>query len=216
MVYKKSRYHENLGEKNKIIKKEGTRKIQKNNRISKKMNQENPVLELEYNKRRYQEKKRCDKVKNFPKQVKQGPHYICTICHRSLYQCSFRLFKPKKYHILNVELYHSVKPIDKKCYIYETCHNHLNKDHIACQAVYNKMTLDSRPIEKVLICKTILLKKIATMFGKADFFKIKGSICHTLIEAAKICSVLPMPAVCNKLIVVKLKRDLKYKGSFLF
>ena len=41
---------------------------------------------------------RKKKAENFIQQVK--PYYICTICYGSLYWCSVRLFKPKKYHIL--------------------------------------------------------------------------------------------------------------------
>ena len=50
------------------------------------------------------------------------------------------------------------------------------------------------------------------MHGKGDFSKIKGSICNIPIEAANIYNILPRPAVSNGLIVVKLKRDLKYRG----
>ena len=47
------------------------------------------------------------------------------------------------------------------------------------------------------------------MHRKGEFAKIKGSICKFSIEAANICNILPRPADSNRLIVVKLKRDLK-------
>ena len=97
-------------------------------------------------KQRYQEnKKNCDKVESFLQQVEQGLYYICTICHRSLYQYSVRLCKHKKYKILTPELYHSVKSFDERLYICETCHKHLNKNEIPCQAVCNKMAVDPIP-----------------------------------------------------------------------
>ena len=34
-------------------------------------------------KQRYQERKKCDKVDSYLQQVKQGPYYICTICHKT-------------------------------------------------------------------------------------------------------------------------------------
>ena len=96
-----------------------------------------------YQKQRYQEnKKSCDKVDSFLQQAKQGPYYICTICHRSLYQRSVRLCKHEKYNILMPELYHTVKSFDEKLYICETYHKHLNKNEIHCQAVCDKMTVD--------------------------------------------------------------------------
>ena len=99
--------------------------------------QENPEVQLAYKKCKYQEnaehkknkkiryqkcqekKKSCDKVENFLQQVKQGPYYICTICHESVYQCSVRFLKHEKYRILTSELYHPVKSFDEKLYIYE-------------------------------------------------------------------------------------------------
>ena len=46
------------------------------------------------------------------------------------------------------------------------------------------------------------------MHGKGEFSRIIGSICNVPIEAI----ILPRSAVSNGLIVVKLKRVLKYRG----
>ena len=73
-----------------------------------------------------------------------------------------------------------------------------------------------RKLEKVLISKKLLFKKLAIMHGKGEFSKIKGSICNIPVEVANICNILPRPAVSNGLIVVKLKRDLKYRGHVYF
>ena len=54
------------------------------------------------------------------------------------------------------------------------------------------------------------------MHGKGAFSKIKGSIYNILIEVANVCNILPKPSVSNGLIVVKLKRDLKYRGHVYF
>ena len=54
------------------------------------------------------------------------------------------------------------------------------------------------------------------MHGKGEFSKIKGSICNVPIETADVCNILPRPAVANELILVKLKRDLKYRGHVYF
>ena len=54
------------------------------------------------------------------------------------------------------------------------------------------------------------------MHGKGEICRIKGSICNIPIEAANICNILPRPAVSTGLIVVKLKRDLKYRGHVYF
>ena len=117
-----------------------------------------------------------------------------------------------------------MKSFDEILYICETCHNHLYKNEIPCQAYCNKMALDPIPdelkdlkkLEKVLISERILFKKMAMMPGKGEFFKIKRGICNIPIEAGNIYNILPRPAVSNGLIVVKLKRDLKYRGHVYF
>ena len=55
------------------------------------------------------------------------------------------------------------------------------------------------------------------MHGKGEFSKIKGSICNfSIIKAANICNILPRPAGSNGLIVLKLKKDPKYRGYVYF
>ena len=54
------------------------------------------------------------------------------------------------------------------------------------------------------------------MHGKGNFSKIKGTICNIPIEKANVCNILPRPTDSNGLIVVKLKRDLKYRGYIYF
>ena len=93
-----------------------------------------------------------------------------------------------------------------------------------CQAVFDKTSLDPisdelkylKKLEKDLISKRIIFKKIAIMHGKGEFAKIKGSICNIPIETANICNILPRPADSNGLIVVKLKQDLKYRVHVYF
>ena len=174
--------------------------------------QENPEVHKEYRKKKYKKyqenKKKCDKVMHLHN------------CNRSLYLRSVGLFKQEKYHNLTEELCHPVKSFDTKLYICETCHKHLIKNEIPC----HKMAIfpipdilkDLKKLEKVLISKRILFKKIAIMHGKGEFSKIKGSICNIPIEVANVCNILPRPSVSNGLIVVKLKRDLKYRGHVYF
>ena len=61
-----------------------------------------------------------------------------------------------------------------------------------------------------------MFKKIAIMHGKGEFSKIKGSFWNIPIEFANVFSILPRPSVSNGLIVVKPKRDLKYRGHVYF
>ena len=69
------------------------------------------------------------------------------MCRRCLYKRSVRLFEHEKYNILTAEMYRSVRSFDEKIYISDTYHKHLSRNEIPCQAVFNKMSLDSIPDE---------------------------------------------------------------------
>ena len=116
--------------------------------------QENPKIKINYQKRRYQEtpqphekyekikylkcqeNKKSDKVENFLYQIKQGPHYICTIFHNY-----------EKY-ILMAEFCHPVKSFDEELYNCETCHTYLPKKEIPCQAVCNNPNFEENFVKK--------------------------------------------------------------------
>lgn len=103
------------------------------------------------------------KVEKFFLQVKQGPYYPCTICHRSWYQCSIRLFKHEKFYILISKLYHVVTLVNGKFYTCETCHEYIYKIDIRRKAVDISMALyptlnkpnGFKKFEKPLISKTV-------------------------------------------------------------
>ena len=54
------------------------------------------------------------------------------------------------------------------------------------------------------------------MHGRGEFAKIKGSICNIPIKTANMCNILLRPADSNVMILLKLKRDLKYRKLCLF
>ena len=86
---------------------------------------------------------------------------------------------------------------DGKTHTCQTYCKHLSKSAIPCQAVCNKLALDPIPkefkylkdLEKNLISERVLFKKIAKMHGKADFSKIKGTVCDVPIKTTNICNV---------------------------
>ena len=62
----------------------------------------------------HKKNKKClNKVEKFCQQTRQGPHFICTVCHPCLYKHSVRLFEHEKY-ILTAELYCPVRSFIKK------------------------------------------------------------------------------------------------------
>ena len=45
----------------------------------------------------------------------------------------------------NAELYRPVRSFDSKTYICDTCHLHVSRNEMSCQAVFNKISLDPIP-----------------------------------------------------------------------
>ena len=62
-------------------------------------------------------------------------------------------------------MYYLVRSFDEKIYICDTCHKHLSRNEIPCQAVFNNMSLDSIPDE----LKD--LKKLGKILSKRIIFK---------------------------------------------
>ena len=76
--------------------------------------------------------------------------------------------------------------------------------------------MDLTKLEKVLILKIVLFKKIAMMHENGEFSWIKGNICNLFLEAVNICNIKPGPAVSNILFFVNLKHNLKYRSHVYF
>ena len=99
-------------------------------------------------------------------------------------------------------------------YVCITCHKSIIKKRSPCQAVSYKLDVEVAPkqlqslrkLEKVLISKRIMFKKVAIMHGKREFAKIKGNISNIPAETDSVCYVLPRPVNNNGLVIVKLKR----------
>ena len=79
-----------------------------------------------------------NKVEKFCQQIRHSPYFICKVCHWCLYKHSARLFDHEKYHILTAELYRLVRSFDEKTYICDTCHEHLSRNEMPCQAAFKK------------------------------------------------------------------------------
>ena len=71
-------------------------------------------------------------------------------------------------------------------------------------------------LENIFISQRILFKKNSNNAWKRGISKIKGTIYNVTLVSVDICNVLPRPAGSNGLIVVKLKRNPKYRGYVYF
>ena len=144
-------------------------------------------------------------------------------CHRCFYSMSARFFSMVNYKDFKID-FMTKATYDGKVYVSMACHKNIMKKRISCQAVYNKLDIEVAPkqlqnlrkLEKVLISRRILFKKVAIMHGKGEFIEIKRNIGNIPVETDTICNVLPRPVNNNGLVLVKLKRYLRYWGYVYF
>ena len=72
-----------------------------------------------------------------------------------------------------------------------------------------------RKLEKVLIAKRLLFKKV-TIMPSGQMPKIFGTICNVPADTVKVTDLLPHSADSNGVVYVKLKRKLEYHDHVLF
>ena len=153
----------------------------------------------------------------------KGPYYMFTMCHRSFSWCSVRNVSIKNCNSSKLD-YMSAAIFDNRLHICLTCHERVSKGKIPFQEVCHQLEVevspkilqDLRRLEKGLISRGILFKKKVMMFSKGEFSKIKRNICNVLIDIESIWNVLPRPVHNNRLIIVKLKCHLRYRGHVYF
>ena len=124
-------------------------------------------MKKEYQRTKNQGKKKAfNKVQQSHQRIRQGPYYICILCHRCLYRHSVRIFNDQKY-ILTSELHDPVSFFNGKIYVFKVWHKQFSKN-VILYPIPNKLK-DLHRLDKILISKRILFKKIAITHEKGQF-----------------------------------------------
>ena len=193
----------NLTEEQKREKREQQRLRKANARAN--LTEEKKIVQKEKDRKRKSTKKAVlpfkngiiQRVKTFKNEIRKGPFFICVICNRLLYKISVVLFDKNKYPDVAEEVFaYHVLSFDDKEYVCKTCHKKLLKNKVPCQAVANDLQIinlperfsDIRKLEKIIIAKRILFKRI-TIMSKGQAPKMKGAICNVPIRADEICNM---------------------------
>ena len=169
------------------------------------------------------QKNRSNCILAFEKAIENRPYYICVVCNRCLYKTTVKKFFSFLYNANMHHVFTDIQSFDANFYICHTCDRSLLKNKVPCQAVCNKLDVvplapeisSLRHLEKVLISKRILFKRISIM-PKGQQPKIKGAICNVPICVDTLSNILPHGIDSSGLIFVKLKRKLSFKGHVIF
>ena len=138
------------------------------------------------------------KITRFKKLIIDGSFYICIVCNRCLYKRSVIQFHEDRFEHLISDMYTSVVSFDEEKYICKTCSRKIRTKHVPYQVAINKLQItnlpnqfcDIRILEKILVTKRFLFKKVAIM-PKGQSPKIKGSACNVRVEIMDVSTLLP-------------------------
>ena len=169
-------------------------------------------------------------IVSFHSDIKNGPDFVCTCCHRLMYRKSAVPCNPAKYSKCSNDLLNCVFSADLRyvCdtgneYICKTCDRALKRGVMPVQAKANGLKLPEIPpeladlnaLELRLICLRLpFMKMVALPTGKQR--SIHGPAVNVPSKVDTVCNILPRLPSQSELIPLKLKRKLAYKGHYMY
>ena len=172
----------------------------------------------------------------FRELVKEGPTYVCTSCHRVLFEKQVKKCYREKYRCISVTNQCLTKQYVHQCstncvencprnkeYICHCCHTAIHKGKLPSISVANKLSLAPIPtelqnlnvLERHVIAKYIPFAKIVNL-PKGKQKGIHGPVISVPSQVSQTVELLPRPIDESQLLRVKLKRRLNYKGYYQY
>ena len=168
-------------------------------------------------------------MNNFKLECKKQPVYICTSCHRLLWEKSVQMFTIERYSNIDTKIRnlvldekYRISSINGSIYICHNCHKTLKSERVPTQSKAHGMDLEEVPyelkdlnnMEVLIICKRILFIKLVKLpRGKQK--GIKGLAVNVPADLGPACNLLPRISADAHIISLKLKRKLEYKQAYL-
>ena len=167
-------------------------------------------------------------IQSFENNVKDGPDYICSVCHRMMYRATVVALNEDKYtkgssKMIKDILSYRLKSKNDREWICCTCHLTLKRGKMPAQAKANNLYLASQPkemkdlnaLELRLLCQRIpFLKLLGLPRGKQH--GIHGPAINVPSNVDQVCSVLPRLPSESQLIPLKFKRKREYKKHYYY
>ena len=168
-------------------------------------------------------------VSTFHAEVKLGPDFVCTCCHRIMYRKSVIACNRANYTkgaeviqmVFSADL--SYISFDGKQWVCRTCDRALKRGNMPLQAKANGLQLCQVPpelstlnaLELRLICLRVpFMKMVALPTGKQR--SIHGPAVNVPSKVDTICEVLPRLPSQTEMVPLKLKRKVAYRGHYMY
>ena len=160
----------------------------------------------------------------FHSEIKLGPDFVCTCCHRMMYRKSVIPCNKAKYTKASADVIQKVFSADLsyigKQWVCRTCDRTLKRGNIPLQAKANGLQLcqvlsSLNALELRLICLRVpFVKMVALPTGKQR--SIHGPAVNVPSNVDTICEVLPRLPSQTEMVPLKLKRKVAYRGHYMY
>ncbi|XP_061749313.1 uncharacterized protein LOC133547832 [Nerophis ophidion] len=178
---------------------------------------------------------------SFLDKVRNGPDYVCSVCHRLLFRNQVLRCEKEVYaaslatagianNCISEHYLHSCDKCVEPCLLVEsrgqlwicfTCHSKISKGQIPAECWNNDLALDPIPpelgclnsIEQHLIAPRIPFMKVLAL-PKGGQNGVHGPVTCVPANIVQTTNVLPRSSAEGSLLQVKLKRKLTYKGHY--
>ena len=164
----------------------------------------------------------------FHAKIKEGPDYVCTVCHRMMYRSGVRVYSRSNYCKGDQHVLESIFAIEYVCsdgsqWICHACNQQLKRGSMPVQAKANGLALPNvptelcnfKPLELRLICLRVpFMKLVALPTGKQRC--IHGPAVNVPSKLDSICNLLPRLPSQTELVPLKFKRKLCFKGHYMY
>ncbi|XP_035683454.1 uncharacterized protein LOC118420666 [Branchiostoma floridae] len=164
--------------------------------------------------------------KSFQEKIKEGPTYVCCVCHRLMFKKSVVRFNEDrpKYKLSTNEWADIMNNLYHDCsWICNTCHTTMDRGEMPALAKANGLQLadvpeelqNLRPLERRLISQRIPFMKLVGL-PKGQQRAIHGPAVNVPAKLENVCSLLPRLPSNAQVLPMKLKRKLIYTGHYMY
>ena len=166
----------------------------------------------------------------FHHDIKSGPDFVCTCCHRMMYRKSVVPGNLAKYSKCSNDLLQNVFSADHHYisndgneWVCKTCDRALKRRVMPLQAKANGLQLCNVPPElsdlnalelRLISLRVPFMKMVALPSGKQR--SIHGPAVNVPSKVDTICDVLPRLPSQSELVPLKLKRKVAYRGHYMY
>ena len=169
-------------------------------------------------------------ILSFRHDIKNGPDFVCTCCHRMMYRKSVVPCNLVKYSKCSNDLLQNVFSADHRYisndgdeWVCKTCDRALKRRVMPLQAKANGLQLCNVPPElsdlnalelRLISLRVPFMKMVALPSGKQR--SIHGPAVNVPSKVDTICDVLPRLPSQSELVPLKLKRKIAYRGHYMY